>query len=417
MEAELLSVGTELLIGQVVDTNAAYLGQKLAAIGIEVTLKTTVGDDLGRVSSVMSEALQRCPLVVSTGGLGPTHDDLTAEAAARATGRQLEFDPRSFERIRAFFERTGRPQLVTDQQRKQAMIPRDATVIDNPIGTAPGFIVESSGSTLFVLPGVPAEMCAMTETAVLPWLCQRRPDRGTIRWRTLRFVGVAESFLADRVRPMVERPGQTEIAFLPGPGEVRVRITARGGTAEAAESTLAAVEREIMELAGEWLTSTNDEPLEAVVGRLLRERGATLAVGESCTGGLIGDRVTAVPGSSDYFLLDIVAYGNQAKMELLDVSEETLAAHGAVSAEVAAQMARGVRARAGAAYGLGTTGIAGPGGGSEAKPVGLVYVSLAGPKGEVVEEHRLAGDRRAVKMRTSQAALDLLRRNLQAGSN
>ena len=417
MEAELLSVGTELLIGQVVDTNAAYLGQKLAAIGIDVTLKTTVGDDLGRVSWALSEALGRRPLVLSTGGLGPTHDDLTAEAAARATGRELEFDPRSFERVRAFFERMGRSHLVTDQQRKQAMIPRGATVIDSHIGTAPGFIVESSGSTLLVLPGIPAEMRAMVETTVLPWLCQSRPDRSAIRWRTLRFAGVGESTLADRLRPVAERSGQAEIAFLPGPGEVRVRITARAATAEEAESTIAAVEREIVELAGEWLTSADDEPLEAVVGRLLCQRGATLAVAESCTGGLIGDRVTEVPGSSDYFLLDIVAYSNQAKTELLDVSEETLAAHGAVSAQVAAQMACGVRARAGATYGLGATGIAGPGGGSEAKPVGLVYVALAGPEGEVVEEHRLPGDRRAVKMRAVQAALDLVRRHLQAGGN
>lgn len=417
MEAELLSVGTELLIGQVVDTNAAYLGQKLAAIGIDVTLKTTVGDDLGRVSWAMSEALERCPLVVSTGGLGSTHDDLTAEAVAHATGRELQFHSPSFERIRAFLERIGRPHLATDQQRKQAMIPRGATVIDNPIGTAPGFIVESSGSTLCVLPGIPAEMRAMTERTVLPWLCQRHPDGGAIRWRTLRFSGVAEALLADRLRPVVEGPGEAEIAFLPGPGEVRVRVTARAATPEGADAAVAAVEREIVELADEWLTSADDEPLEVVVGHLLREREATLAVGESCTGGLIGDRVTDVPGSSDYFLLGIVAYSNQGKMELLDVSEETLAAHGAVSAQVAVQIAHGVRARVQATYGLGTTGIAGPAGGSDAKPVGLVYIALAGPEGEVVEEHRLPGDRRAVKMRASQAALDLLRRNLQAGSN
>jgi nicotinamide-nucleotide amidase len=193
-----------------------------------------------------------------------------------------------------------------------------------------------------------------------------------------------------------------------------VRITARATSADEAESATAAAEREITKLAGEWLTSADDEPLEVVVGRLLRARGATLAVAESCTGGLIGDRITEVPGSSDYFLLGIVAYGNQAKMDLLGVREETLVAQGAVSPQVAAEMARGARARAQATYGLGTTGIAGPGGGSDAKPLGMVYVALASPEGEIVEEHRLPGDRRAVKMRTAQAALDLLRRQLQA---
>lgn len=414
MEAELLSVGTELLLGQLVDTNAAYLGQKLAEIGIDVRLKTTVGDDLGRVAWAMSEALRRCPLVISTGGLGPTHDDLTAEAAARATGRELALDDRSYQRIRVFFERLGRSDLATDQQRKQAMVPLGARVIDNRIGTAPGFIVDSSGGMLVVLPGVPAEMRAMMETAVLPRLREAGAGSRAIRWRTLRFVGVGESSLAARLQPVIERPGSAEVAFLPVPGEVRVRITARAASSAEADSAIAAAEREIARLAAEWLTSPDDEPLEVVVGRLLRARGATLAIAESCTGGLIGDRVTDVPGSSDYLLLAVVAYGNQAKMDLLDVREPTLAAHGAVSAHVAAEMARGVRARGQATYGLGTTGIAGPGGGSEEKPVGLVYVALAGPDGEMVEEHRLPGDRRAVKARTAQAALDLLRRQFQA---
>jgi nicotinamide-nucleotide amidase len=413
MDAELLSVGTELLIGQVVDTNAAYLGQKLAEAGIDVRLKTTVGDDLGLVSWAVSEALGRYPLAISTGGLGPTHDDLTGEAIARATGRKLQLHAPSFERICAFLERVGYGASAGEPLRKQAMVPRGATVIENPLGTAPGFILESRGSSLVALPGVPAEMRAMMEATVLPWLSERRGHDGSLRSRTLRFVGVGESQLSERLRPVVEAPGQVEIAFLPEPGEVRLRLTARAGTAEDAERTLADVGRQIADLTGEWLTSADDEPLEAVIARVLRERGATLALAESCTGGLIGDRITSIPGSSEYLLLDVVAYSNEAKIRLLQVRQETLAVHGAVSVQAAAEMASGARACAGATYGVSATGIAGPGGGSEAKPVGLAYVGLSGPRGEVVEEHQSPGDRRAVKARTAQAALDLLRRQLQ----
>jgi len=409
MKAEIVAIGTELLLGQIVDTDAVYLAQRLAELGTDLYFKTTVGDNLERATWAVRESLSRAEVVITTGGLGPTQDDLTTQAVALATDRELDLDPESLRRIEAFFASRNLPLL--DSQRKQAMIPQGAQAIPNPVGTAPGFILELEGKVVITLPGPPRELQPMVEQTVIPYL-RHRAGAGVIRSRVLRFVGIGEAALENLIEDLIEGADNPTIAPLASPGEVRIRLTAKAADLESADELIAPVEREIRRRAGQWLYGFDEETLEQAVGSLLRQAGATLAVAESCTGGLIGHRLTNVPGSSDYLLCDVVAYSNQAKKGLLGVPEATLKAHGAVSAETAAAMARGARQVGGADYGLAVTGIAGPTGGTPQKPVGLVYLALAWSEGEEWEQHQFGGQREDVKLRAAQAALDLLRRRL-----
>jgi len=410
MQAEIISVGTELLLGQIVNTNAAYLSRRLADLGLDLFREVTVGDNLGRIRDAVVEAAARVDVVIMTGGLGPTADDITAEAVALAAGRELALDEASAAHIRSLLRRRNIPLL--DSHLKQARVPAGARIMPNPVGTAPGFILDWSGKLIATLPGVPSEMEAMAEQSLWPELRRRSPP-GIIHSRVLRFIGIGESSLEELVADRVQAQTNPTIAFMAKTGEVHLRLTAKARDEAEADALLAALEREVRQRAGRFLYGRDEETLEAAVGARLRAAGLTLGVAESCTGGLIGHLITQVAGSSDYFLGSLVAYSNRAKVELLGVPEAVLAKHGAVSEKTAVAMARGARQALGADLAVSVTGIAGPTGGTAQKPVGLVYVGCSSGGGEKCEEYRLGGTREMVKSRAANAALGLILREAE----
>ncbi len=413
MQIELLSVGTELLLGEILDTNAAYLAEKLSGLGINVYYQTTVGDNLERLAAALHIALARADGVLATGGLGPTEDDLTAAAVARVAGLELALDEQAAARIRAFARQRGL--ASADGLLKQARVPAGARPIPNPVGTAPGFILSTGGKIIIALPGVPTEMTAMAEQTVLPYLAElaAREGAATIVSRVLRLAGIGESQAEAQLQDLIQAQSNPTIAPLAKPAEVRIRLTARAPDRAAALEMIRPLEQEIRRRLGEHIYGADDETLEQLIGGLLRARGETLALAESCTGGLIGHRITAVPGSSAYLLASLVTYADEAKVRFLGVPPQMIRDHGAVSAEVARAMAAGARRACGADVGLSVTGIAGPTGATDSKPVGLTYVAVADADGGEVEEHHLRGDRAMVKERGAQAALYLLLRRLR----
>jgi nicotinamide-nucleotide amidase len=409
--AEIVAIGTEILLGDLVDTNSAWLSQRLAALGVNVYRHTAVGDNRERIVAALGEAAARSDLVVTSGGLGPTSDDLTHECLSLLTGRPLAEYPEARRHVDEMFRRFGRK--PTPSNYKQALFPEGSRLIPNPLGTAMGALLEHEGTLFATFPGVPGEMRTMFEETLAPAIRER--TEGTIVSRTLWFVGIGESALAERVQDLLDARDPT-VAPLAGEGKVRLRITTRAATPEEAREKIKPVEREILSRLGRYYFGRDDETLESAVGRLLRERGETLAVAESCTGGLLAKRLTDIPGSSEYFREGIVAYSNEAKERLLMVPRELLVEHGAVSEPVARRMAEGVRKLSGADYGLSVTGIAGPGGGTEEKPVGLVWVGVAdGRESEAVrlDLSAWARSRAAIRERSANMALDLLRRALK----
>lgn len=412
MRAEIVSVGTELLLGQITDTNATYLARLLASHGVDVLFKQTVGDNLGRVQSALELALTRAELVVTTGGLGPTEDDLTVDAVALAARVPIVFDPSVEETIRAYFEvrRRTPPESVF----RQARIPQGARVIPNRRGTAPGLIVPVGDRTVFLFPGVPREMEGLVEDGLVPWL-NAHAGGLVIRSRVLRIAGLGESVVEERVRDLIHDPNPT-VAPLAKFGEVHLRITAKAAPDRAA-AMITRTEEALRQRLGDAVFGADDESLHAVTARLLIDRRRTLAVAESCTGGMVTGRLTEVSGSSAFLLAGFVAYSNEAKVRDLGVPESLLAEHGAVSAAVAESMARGARERTGADVGLAITGIAGPTGATPAKPVGLVFISVASAAGARTEEVHFGDQagREGIRHLATQAALNLLRLVLLRG--
>jgi nicotinamide-nucleotide amidase len=424
MDCELLTVGTELLLGFTVDTNAAVAGRALAAAGIRLTRRSTVGDDAAAVREAVGAALDRAGTVIVTGGLGPTPDDLTREAVAALFGRALVRDPAIVSAMEERFTRLGRGPMP-DANRRQADVPSGATVLPNRWGTAPGLWLEDERGRLAVLlPGVPAEMRGLLEQEVIPRLTGRRqrtdaqPHGGTevIVSRQLRTTGISESALADRVGDATRLLGEhVTLAWLPGPEGTDLRLTAWGLPADAANAALAKAAAVLRPLVGAHCYGEDDADLAALILGELERRKAHLAVAESCTGGLLSGRLTAIPGSSRVFLGGVVAYDNEVKLGLLGVSADTIAAHGAVSEEVVRQMASGVARTFGADVALAVTGIAGPDGGSADKPVGTVWIgSLWGGQARAFR-YVFPGERDLVRRRAVQAALDGLRRVLGGG--
>ncbi len=414
MQVELFSVGTELLLGQIVDTNASFLAGKLSELGINVYHKTTVGDNARRLAAALRISLGRSDVVLATGGLGPTEDDITAAAVAEVMEVGLVEDEATSQKIRSFARSRGIRLL--DSLLKQARVPDGAAVVPNAIGTAPGFMISRDSKTVIALPGVPTEMKAMAEQTVLPYLAARAAQEGAavIVSRMLRLAGIGESQAEAEISDLLQAQTNPTIAPLAKAQEVWLRLTARAPDRAAAEELIAPVEAEIRQRLGDHIYGADGETLEAAVGDMLRKAGLTLAIAESCTGGLVGHRITDIPGSSDYFLASLTTYSDESKVDLLGLPKETLEAHGAVSAEAAAAMAEGVRRAAGADLGLSVTGIAGPGGGTPTKPIGLVYLGRADAAGTVTEELRLRGDRLMIKERAAQLALYLLYRGLKA---
>ena len=409
--AEIVTIGTEMLLGDLVDTNTAWISQRLAELGVPIYRHTTVGDNPERIVEALRQASSRSALVITTGGLGPTTDDLTNACLATLTGREMVEYAEAREHVDEMFERFGR--TPTENNYKQALFPKGTELIPNPVGTAMGALVEWEETLFATLPGVPVEMKTMFGETLEP-LIRSRSD-GAIISRTLHFAGIGESALAEKVQEFLDAKDPT-VAPLAGQGRVRLRITTRAATEEEALDKISPVEREIMARLDDFYYGQGDETLEGAVARLLQKKGATLALAESCTGGLLAKRLTDMPGSSAYFKEGLITYSNEAKERLLGVPHDLLLEHGAVSDPVARAMAEGARKSSGADYGLSVTGVAGPGGGTEEKPVGLVFVGISGANGTSAEKLDFtawARSRDAIRERSTNRAFDLLRLRLE----
>jgi len=411
MNAEIVAVGSEMLTPERVDTNSLYLTAELNNLGVEVVSKYVVGDHLELLASAVRLALSRSELVILSGGLGPTEDDLTRDAVAAALDRKLVYHPEIAEALEQRFARLNRK--MAEVNKRQAFVIDGATILPNDRGTAPGQWVEESGAVVILLPGPPHEIKAMFERQCLPRLTRLVPQQ-VIRTLELRVAGMGESDLDQLIAPVYKKYQNPATTILAGAGDIQIHFRARCDTQAEADALLCEVSGPIEVLLGDRIYSRTSESIEAVVGKLLLERNATLTVAESCTGGLLGERLTSVPGSSEYFLGGFITYSNALKTELLGVPLEMLAEHGAVSKPVAEAMAEGARRRAHSTYALSITGIAGPGGATEEKPVGTTYVGLANANGTEVLHRQVLGDRARIRMFASQLALDFLRRKLSS---
>ncbi len=406
MRAEVVSVGTELLLGQIVDTNAAYIAGVLSELGISLYRRSTVGDNMERLLAALSLALDESDVVITIGGLGPTMDDITRDGLAQVFGDTLIRNEEIAARLDTFFRSRGMP--VLESNLRQAMVPTHGRAIDNPNGTAPGLLFEKDGKIGIALPGPPNEFIPMVDNEVAPYLRRNTGDIGTIRSLVLRVAGVGESAVEDRVKDLM-RDSNPSVAPYAKVGEVHLRVTAKGDTAEQAEALIAERAALVRARLGDAVYGENDAPLEQAVVELLAARGRTASTAESCTGGLVAQRITDVAGSSAVFVGGVVAYSNTVKTQFVGVPEEMLARVGAVSPEVGRALAEGARAAFGTDYGIGITGVAGPGGGAPEKPVGLVYIAVAYDGGCDVEKANFIGSRQIVRHRASQTALNMLR--------
>jgi competence/damage-inducible protein CinA-like protein len=406
--AEILSVGTELLLGQIANTNARWMSERLAEIGIDVLHHQTVGDNEDRIAEAFRLALSRADVVLATGGLGPTQDDVTREGLVAALGVDLEPQPVIEDWLRARFAQLGRD--MPESNLRQALVPAGARYITPQRGTAPGLICQHEGRTVYAVPGVPVEMKEMLEGAILPDLA-RMAGPATISSRILKVTGVAESRLAEILDDLFHGSTNPTVAYLASSGEVKLRLTAKAPSRAEADALIEPLAEEVRRRLGDRVFSTDDEQLEHVVGRLLKARRRTVACAESLTGGSLAARLTAAPGSSAFFLGSAVCYSPDSKERVLGVSRETIEGPGVVSEECAREMARGARRLYEADIGVALTGVAGPEP-HDAEPVGRVWVAIASDGDEHATTFRAPGDRDQVRRWAEQAALDLLRRHL-----
>lgn len=411
MIVEIVSTGSELLLGQIVNTNAPYLARKLNELGYDAVYQTTVGDNRKRMAQVFSIALERADIVITSGGLGPTLGDITKEVAAQLLGKKMYLHEPSVEQIKGFFMR--RNLKMTENNLRQAMMPEGAIIVENQRGTAPGVILEHDKKTVIHLPGPPMELEYMFEKSILPYLTSRFGGQGIIVSKVLRSHGLGESTMDDRIRDILLAQKNPTVALLARSGEIHIRLTAKGESEESARSMIGELEPQIRERIGEFIFGSDDETLEIVVGKSLATKNYTIALAESCTGGAVTARLTDVPGSSAYLAGSVVSYSNRIKRDAVGVPEAVLESKGAVSKETACAMAEGIRGRFAVDIGVGITGIAGPDGGTAEKPVGLVYIAVAGPHGTVAIEERFAGQRNVIRMRAANSALDLVRHYLE----
>ena len=408
MNAELIAVGTEILLGDIVNTDAQVISQGLSELGINVFYQTVVGDNPARLRHVVETARDRADIIITTGGLGPTLDDLTKETLAAVFGKNMSLHQPSLDRIKGFFQTVGRE--MTPNNEKQAWLPEGCTVFVNEWGTAPGCAFEAYGKHVLMLPGPPRECNPMWKECAMPYLYKLAG--GCIVSRNIRVFGLGESNMETILHDMMAQSTNPTIAPYAKTSECFARVTAKADTPEECEKLLDPVVEQICGLLGEDVYGVDVDSLEQVVGDGLRERGLTLAVAESCTGGLLSKRITDVPGCSDYYLGGVCSYANEVKMRVLGVKKDTLDTVGAVSPEVAEQMAEGVAHALGADVGVGITGIAGPGGGTDDKPVGLVYISVWHKGQHYTRKMKSTNGRDRVRMQAASTALDLIRRKL-----
>ncbi len=407
MNAEILAVGTEILLGDIVNTNAQFISRGLAELGIGVYWQTVVGDNPERMKKAMHNAFDRADIIITTGGLGPTEDDLTKEIGAEYFGRKLVLDDKALERIKQYFDRMKRP--MSENNVKQAMVPEGAIPMYNNFGTAPGIIIENGEKILIMMPGPPREMKPMFTNQVKPYLASKQEY--TLVSKLIRIAGVGESAMETRVKDLIDSQTNPTVAPYAKVVEAVLRITAKAGSEEEAEKIIEPVAQEIRTRFGDNIYAEGETTMQETVAKMLLEKGITIAVAESCTGGLVSSKLVEYPGISKVFIEGAVTYSNEAKMRRLGVKEETLEAFGAVSAETAAEMARGIAESAGTDIGVSTTGVAGPGP-SEGKPEGLVYIGVNIRGRSYVKELNLAGSRELIRERAAYSALDYLRRKL-----
>jgi nicotinamide-nucleotide amidase len=416
MAAEVICVGTELLLGDILNSNSQYLAQELAALGVPHFYQTVVGDNINRVHQAIEIAANRSSILIFTGGLGPTPDDLTTEAIASYFNTPLVEHPEVITDIQQKFAQSGR--TMTPSNRKQALQPAGADILPNPTGTAPGMIWQPRPRLMiFTFPGVPKEMHRMWRDTAVPFLKTQGYGQNPIYSRSLRFFGIPEAALAEQVNHLFASTNPT-VAPYAGKGEVRLRISARAANETEANALIEPIAQEIKQIAGVHYYGSDEDTLASVVSTLLKTKGQTLSVAESCTGGGLGRMLTDIPGSSEYFMGGVISYANRVKVELLGVNADDLAAEGAVSEIVARQMALGVKSKLGTDWGVSITGVAGPGGGTEIKPVGLVYIGIASPDGRVEGIKYQLGSRRErelIRQMSAAQALNLLRQRLGSG--
>ncbi|MGE5364576.1 MAG: competence/damage-inducible protein A [Bacteroidota bacterium] len=413
MRAHILTIGDEILIGQIVNTNAAYIGAGLVKHSIDVTGTSVTGDSPEAILKEFAFRWSDCDVLIVTGGLGPTHDDVTKDCICRFFDTRLVLNEEVLTDVKNLFNRRGMASVMAAVNETQAYVPAGATVIRNPKGTAPGIWIRRDNKVFVAMPGVPFEMKEMMETFVIPELLKLDAKRGKLRLvKNLLTTGIAESSLFERLGNIDQLLGGAKLAFLPNQFGVRMRITVEDKDENLANNRLSGIEQAIRSKVGRYIYGTEDQTLEGVIARLLTERGLTLALAESCTGGLISHRLTNISGSSKYFERGVISYSNGAKVELLKVDEDKLIQHGAVSLEVAQQMAAGIKAVSGTDLGLAITGILGPTGATPEKPIGLVFVGICDDNICTAKEFRFGDDRIINKDKAAQAALDMLRRHI-----
>ncbi|MFQ5870276.1 MAG: competence/damage-inducible protein A [Candidatus Zixiibacteriota bacterium] len=410
MIAEIITIGDELLYGQTVDTNSAYLGERLTSLGIEVKHKSTIRDEAKEIAAAIKLAMERSDLVITTGGLGPTPDDVSKKAICDYFGKELVLYEDILRKVESWYTQKGveMPAIV----RSQALLPQGTIPLSNDWGTAPGIFIEEKGKLFFALPGVPNEMERIFDNGIVPILEERIPGGRVIAFRTIRTAGISEARLHEKLSSILEETGDIGIAFLPTSSGVDLRLTIKSNNPTEAQRKLDQFEKRIREKAEKYIYGAGEEILEKAVGDLLRQKKLTVAVAESCTGGLLGKKFTNIPGSSDYFLGGVITYSDELKMKLLGVPKEVLEKEGAVSENCALSMAEGVKKLTGADYGISITGIAGPTGGAVDKPVGLVYIGIAGDKGSSARKYVFTKERDLNRELSAQTALNLLRLEL-----
>lgn len=409
MLAEIITIGDELLIGQVIDTNSAWMAEQLNLAGIRVHQITSISDDREHILATLKEASERAQLLLITGGLGPTKDDITKKTLCDYFGTSLVFNEEAYQNVANLFYHRG--VAVSEVNRLQAMVPANCRVIPNCNGTAPGMWFEKDNCIYISMPGVPFEMKAIMEQGVLPLLMQKRNQ--VIIHRTILTEGVGESMLASIIEPWEDSlPENIKLAYLPQPGMVRMRLTAYGTDRDQLQAAVNQAEKELYPYAGKYIFGFDEDTMESVVGKLLLQKGKTLSTAESCTGGSIAQLITSIPGSSEYFKGSIVAYSNEIKEKFLGVSKQILIDHGAVSEQTVIAMAEGIRERFSTDFAIAVSGIAGPAGGTDEKPVGTTWIAVATPTGTAARKF-LLGDHRGRNIRkASIAALNMLRKKL-----
>lgn len=409
MNCSILSVGTEILMGQIVNTNVTFLSQELNNLGYNVLFHFTVGDNPNRLKSIFESALDLSDIIITTGGLGPTQDDLTKEIISKCMCKKLKLHFESLEKIKTFFQK--RNKIMTDNNIKQAYIPENGLVLPNDIGTAPGFLIEEKGKIVICLPGPPQEMIPMFSNYVKPYL--EKKNQFIIKSRTIKFFGIGESKLEWTLEDLISQQTNPTLATYANDGELSLRITAKAKSLEEAEKLITPIQQQVSKRLNNFIYSFNNESLEEVVGRILIEKNISISIAESCTGGLLTSKLTSISGISKVLDRTIITYSNRAKIEELGVKKEIIDHYGAVSKETAIAMANGLKNITNSDMCLSITGIAGPSGGTIKKPVGLVYIGVATNKDTFYKKYNLNGNRNKIRNYTTMIALDIIRKTIE----